>query len=271
MAGRFVRYSSSDHAALRRQPGLPLPRARLPASASAPRRRPASAPSSSRSPIRTRRARSRELLRGERPRDASTSTSPWANAAAGDFGIACLPGREAEFREGVERAIAYAAVLGNERVNCIAGKAPPGDDPALLRAHAPRQPAATPRANSPAPASRCSSSPSTPSTCRASSCPAPPTAPRCWRRPARANCGAAVRHLPRGDDGRRSVRRPRALRPGDPPRPVRGRAGAPRAGHGTRGHRRLLRATRRPRLRGLDRGGVPSLEGARRRRSAGSA
>ena len=59
---------------------------------------------------------------------------PMGNAAAGDFGIACLPGREAEFRAGVEQAIAYAAVLGNERVNCISGKAPPGADPALLRA-----------------------------------------------------------------------------------------------------------------------------------------
>ncbi len=59
---------------------------------------------------------------------------PMGNAAAGDFGIACLPGREAEFREGVRRAIAYAEVLGNERVNCISGKAPAGADPAELRA-----------------------------------------------------------------------------------------------------------------------------------------
>ena len=59
---------------------------------------------------------------------------PMGDAAAGDFGIACLPGREAEFRAGVEQAIAYAAVLGNGRVNCISGKAPPGADPALLRA-----------------------------------------------------------------------------------------------------------------------------------------
>ena len=57
---------------------------------------------------------------------------PMGDAAAGDFGIACLPGREDEFREGVGRAIAYAQVLGNGRVNCIAGKAPAGADPALL-------------------------------------------------------------------------------------------------------------------------------------------
>ena len=59
---------------------------------------------------------------------------PMGDKAAGDFGIACLPGREEEFREGVARAIAYAAVLGNERVNCIAGKVPPGADAALARA-----------------------------------------------------------------------------------------------------------------------------------------
>ena len=59
---------------------------------------------------------------------------PMGDKAAGDFGIACLPGREEEFREGVARAIAYAAVLGNARVNCIAGKVPEGTDPALARA-----------------------------------------------------------------------------------------------------------------------------------------
>ncbi len=59
---------------------------------------------------------------------------PMGDKSAGDFGIACLPGREDEFREGVARAIAYAGVLGNELVNCIAGKAPAGADAAALRA-----------------------------------------------------------------------------------------------------------------------------------------
>lgn len=58
---------------------------------------------------------------------------PMGDPAAGDFGIACLPGREAEFRDGVGRALAYAGVLGNAQVNCIAGKAPAGADPAQLR------------------------------------------------------------------------------------------------------------------------------------------
>lgn len=59
---------------------------------------------------------------------------PMGDAAAGDFGIACLPGREAEFADGVARALDYARVLGAERINCIAGKAPPGADAGELEA-----------------------------------------------------------------------------------------------------------------------------------------
>ena len=59
---------------------------------------------------------------------------PSGDRAKGDFGIACRPAREAEFREGVARAIAYAEALGCTRVNCIAGKAEAGDDAARLRA-----------------------------------------------------------------------------------------------------------------------------------------
>jgi hydroxypyruvate isomerase len=49
-----------------------------------------------------------------------------------DFGLACRPGREAEFREGVGRAVEYAKVLQVPRVNCIAGLIHPGEDRALL-------------------------------------------------------------------------------------------------------------------------------------------
>jgi len=61
------------------------------------------------------------------------------NLPAGDWergerGIACLPGREEELRAGVERAVAYARALGCRQVNCLAGAAPPGEDPARLRA-----------------------------------------------------------------------------------------------------------------------------------------
>ena len=52
---------------------------------------------------------------------------------AGERGIACHPERIAEFRDGVERAIAYALELGCRQLNCLAGKAPPGVSEAVLR------------------------------------------------------------------------------------------------------------------------------------------
>ena len=53
---------------------------------------------------------------------------------AGERGIACLPDRVDEFRDGVQRAVDYASSLGARQVNCLAGKAPAGADPARLRA-----------------------------------------------------------------------------------------------------------------------------------------
>ena len=53
---------------------------------------------------------------------------PAGDWAAGERGIACLPGREAEFREGVAQAIAYAKALGNRKINCLIGKTPAGSD-----------------------------------------------------------------------------------------------------------------------------------------------
>ena len=53
---------------------------------------------------------------------------------AGERGIACLPERVSEFREGVAKAIEYATALGVTQVNCLAGKAPAGADAAVLRA-----------------------------------------------------------------------------------------------------------------------------------------
>jgi hydroxypyruvate isomerase len=43
---------------------------------------------------------------------------------AGERGIACHPGRIAEFQEGVGLAIDYAQALGCRRLNCLAGIAP---------------------------------------------------------------------------------------------------------------------------------------------------
>jgi hydroxypyruvate isomerase len=45
---------------------------------------------------------------------------------AGDRGIACLPGREGEFQDGVGKAIEYAKALKCPRLNCLVGKTPPG-------------------------------------------------------------------------------------------------------------------------------------------------
>src|SRR5262245_24223100 len=54
---------------------------------------------------------------------------PAGDFAKGERGIACLPGREQEFRDGVERAIDYAKAVNCPRLNCLAGLA------AVDRAH----------------------------------------------------------------------------------------------------------------------------------------
>jgi len=53
---------------------------------------------------------------------------------AGERGIACLPGREAEFREGIARAITYAQALQCPRIHVMAGLMPQDVDPATVRA-----------------------------------------------------------------------------------------------------------------------------------------
>jgi hydroxypyruvate isomerase len=51
---------------------------------------------------------------------------------AGERGIACLPDRVDEFRAGVAKALTYAKALGVTQLNCLAGRAPAGVDPAVL-------------------------------------------------------------------------------------------------------------------------------------------
>jgi hydroxypyruvate isomerase len=51
---------------------------------------------------------------------------PSGDPAKGDRGLGCLPGRVAEFREGVERAIGYALAVHCPRLNCLAGIVPAG-------------------------------------------------------------------------------------------------------------------------------------------------
>jgi hydroxypyruvate isomerase len=53
---------------------------------------------------------------------------------AGERGIACIPGREREFRTGVGQAIEYARVLGARQLNCLVGKTPAGADAAQVHA-----------------------------------------------------------------------------------------------------------------------------------------
>ena len=61
------------------------------------------------------------------------------NAPPGDWdggerGLACLPGREAEFRTGIHQALEYAQALDCPRIHVMAGIAPGGSDPAALQA-----------------------------------------------------------------------------------------------------------------------------------------
>ena len=49
---------------------------------------------------------------------------PAGDAAKGDRGIACLPERTNEFREGVDRAIEYAKLVRCTRLNCLSGIVP---------------------------------------------------------------------------------------------------------------------------------------------------
>ena len=58
---------------------------------------------------------------------------PPGRLEAGELGLACLPGRQAEFARSVEAAMAYADYIGCPRLNCLAGNVPPGGDPALCR------------------------------------------------------------------------------------------------------------------------------------------
>ena len=65
---------------------------------------------------------------GRRAKDAGVQVVlhnlPSGDAAKGERGIASLPGRERDFREGVERAVEYATAVSCPRVNCLAGLAP---------------------------------------------------------------------------------------------------------------------------------------------------
>jgi hydroxypyruvate isomerase len=58
---------------------------------------------------------------------------PPGDWAKGERGMAILPGREAEFRAGVAKAIDYATHLGCPQIHCMAGLVPAGVPQAAMR------------------------------------------------------------------------------------------------------------------------------------------
>lgn len=54
---------------------------------------------------------------------------PAGDWSRGERGIACHPGRQGEFQDGVGAAIEYARLLHVPKVNCLSGVAPPDADP----------------------------------------------------------------------------------------------------------------------------------------------
>jgi hydroxypyruvate isomerase len=72
-----------------------------------------------------------------RLRDAGLSqvlfNAPPGREDAGERGLACLPGREAEFRDGIARALEYAEGLSCPRIHVMAGLAPQGANHTQLR------------------------------------------------------------------------------------------------------------------------------------------
>lgn len=59
---------------------------------------------------------------------------PPGDWAAGERGLAALPGREAEFADGVQTALRYAQALGCRRLHAMAGLVPAGADRAAMHA-----------------------------------------------------------------------------------------------------------------------------------------
>src|SRR5204863_9844898 len=64
--------------------------------------------------------RQAELLKEHRLQQVLMRLPP-GDWERGDRGIACLPARRAEFRDGVELALEYASALGCQRASCLSG------------------------------------------------------------------------------------------------------------------------------------------------------
>ncbi|CAI0862305.1 2-oxo-tetronate isomerase [Serratia ficaria] len=68
-----------------------------------------------------------EKLRDNGLRQVLFNTAP-GDAAAGEWGLAALPGRERDARADIDRALSYAIALGCPCVHVMAGVVPPGED-----------------------------------------------------------------------------------------------------------------------------------------------
>ncbi len=75
----------------------------------------------------------RARLNGEGLTQALFNMPP-GNWAEGERGLASLPGRQAEFREAVKRALDYATTLDCRRIHCMAGIVPAGVSPVTAAA-----------------------------------------------------------------------------------------------------------------------------------------
>lgn len=51
--------------------------------------------------------------------------TPVGNAAAGDFGLGALPGRESEFQQALDQAVSYGQAIGAAAVHCMSGLVSP--------------------------------------------------------------------------------------------------------------------------------------------------
>jgi hydroxypyruvate isomerase len=56
--------------------------------------------------------------------------TPPGNIDAGEFGLACVPGREAEFAQLFRKALDYIVAIGGRQIHVLAGKLPPEQRPA---------------------------------------------------------------------------------------------------------------------------------------------
>ena len=56
--------------------------------------------------------------------------TPPGNTEAGEFGLACVPGREAEFAALFRKALDYVVAIGGRQIHVLAGKVPPEQRPA---------------------------------------------------------------------------------------------------------------------------------------------